>query len=266
MKRLTLTLSIALLLALTLVLPSLAYDNQPQTAAGAGEMSAQISPDQGSFLQASITQTDGRNLVAGKGDDDEHDHDKDDKHDDHDKNDQHDDHDKDGQHHDQNHDQDHHQSAQAPDHDDAHQQHHELRGRIEAMDGNVWTIDGRTVMITERTRLETEHGPMEIGAMVEVKATLQADGSYLAEKIELKERKRDMTGPLATPNPAATPGAQMRTQTRTQAQMQTMTQQQIKSAEQQQALQMMSAIIQWLMQTFDLDLSQMLDLLNQSAQ
>ncbi len=59
-------------------------------------------------------------------------------------------------------------------------------GALEAMNGNVWTVAGRTVMVDARTRLITEYGPMEVGAYVEVKARQQADGTLWAERIETK--------------------------------------------------------------------------------
>ncbi len=72
--------------------------------------------------------------------------------------------------------------------DDNDQDMPEVRweGALEAMNGNIWTVAGRNVMVDARTRLIAEQGPMEVGAYVEVKARQQADGSLWAERIETK--------------------------------------------------------------------------------
>jgi len=49
-----------------------------------------------------------------------------------------------------------------------------------------WTVDGRTVHVTASTRIETNDGPVAIGAFVEIEGTLRADGSMAATKIEVK--------------------------------------------------------------------------------
>ena len=69
----------------------------------------------------------------------------------------------------------------------------EWKGDIEAMNGNTWTIAGRQVMVDARTRLITDHGPMEVGAYVKVKARQQNDGSLWAERIETMRRNGSQT-------------------------------------------------------------------------
>jgi hypothetical protein len=49
-----------------------------------------------------------------------------------------------------------------------------------------WRIGGRTIHVTASTRIETNDGPVAIGAFVEVEGTLRADGSMDAAKIEVK--------------------------------------------------------------------------------
>ncbi len=61
-------------------------------------------------------------------------------------------------------------------------------GRIQAMNGDMWHVEGRMVRVDARTRLETEHGPMQVGAFVEVRARQQTDGSLWAERIKTKKQ------------------------------------------------------------------------------
>ena len=49
-----------------------------------------------------------------------------------------------------------------------------------------WRIGGRTVHITTTTTLEQDHGPLEVGAYVQVEGFEQADGSLNATKVETK--------------------------------------------------------------------------------
>jgi hypothetical protein len=49
-----------------------------------------------------------------------------------------------------------------------------------------WLIGGRTIHVTAATRIETEIGPVAVGAFTEVKGTLRADGSMDATKVEIK--------------------------------------------------------------------------------
>jgi len=49
-----------------------------------------------------------------------------------------------------------------------------------------WRVGGRTVHVSATTRIEAEDGPVALGAFVEIKGTLRADGSMDATKIEVK--------------------------------------------------------------------------------
>ena len=66
----------------------------------------------------------------------------------------------------------------------------EFRGTITALPPSGllgdWQVDGRTVHVNERTRVDQEHGRAAVGALVEVKGWAQADGSVLADSIEVK--------------------------------------------------------------------------------
>jgi len=57
-----------------------------------------------------------------------------------------------------------------------------------------WQVSGRTVHVDAATRIEQEHGPVAVGAYVEVKGWLQADDSINATKIEVKEVGDGHTG------------------------------------------------------------------------
>lgn len=67
----------------------------------------------------------------------------------------------------------------------------ELKGAIESLPvgqgfvGN-WRVSGRTVHVTLSTILNQEHGAFTIGALVEVKGTMRANGSIDAARIELQ--------------------------------------------------------------------------------
>lgn len=50
-----------------------------------------------------------------------------------------------------------------------------------------WVIGSRTVKVNSATVIKQELGPAKVGAIVEAKATPQADGSLLATKIEVKQ-------------------------------------------------------------------------------
>jgi Domain of unknown function (DUF5666) len=65
----------------------------------------------------------------------------------------------------------------------------EFKGTLESFPQGFigdWRIGGRTVHVTNATRIETEDGPVAVGAFVEVKGALRADGSMDATKIEIK--------------------------------------------------------------------------------
>jgi len=63
-------------------------------------------------------------------------------------------------------------------------------GTIESLPSGTWignwVVSGRTVHVDATTRIEQEHGPVALGAYVEVKGWTQADGSVNAVKIEVK--------------------------------------------------------------------------------
>jgi uncharacterized protein DUF5666 len=49
-----------------------------------------------------------------------------------------------------------------------------------------WRVGGRTIHVSSLTRIETNFGPVAVGAFVEVYGTLRTDGSMDATKIETK--------------------------------------------------------------------------------
>jgi hypothetical protein len=126
----------------------------------------------------------------------------------------------------------------------------EFRGRIEAMNGNVWTIDGRTVMVTSRTRLEAEYGPLTVGAWVEVKAVPLGNGTMVAQEVE---RKPDNDASRST-NDNSSSNTDDNSAAMAQAPV----------APDQEVQQIFVAIIQWLMETFQIDFSQLLQLFAQA--
>lgn len=67
----------------------------------------------------------------------------------------------------------------------------ELSGTIESLPGTTgfvgdWKVSGHTIHVTATTVIDQEHGAPAVGAMVEVKGTMRADGSLDATKIEVK--------------------------------------------------------------------------------
>lgn len=67
----------------------------------------------------------------------------------------------------------------------------ELQGTIERLPGTAgfigdWKVSGRTVHVGATTRINQEHGAPAVGALVEVKGSLRADGSIDATSIEVK--------------------------------------------------------------------------------
>ncbi len=67
----------------------------------------------------------------------------------------------------------------------------ELKGVIESLPAGQgfvgdWRVSGRTVHVTLATVLNQEHGAFIVGALVEVKGTMRADGSIDATRIELQ--------------------------------------------------------------------------------
>ncbi len=67
---------------------------------------------------------------------------------------------------------------------------YEFRGTVESLpSGSLigdWIVSGRVVHVNAATKIEQERGPVAIGAVVEVKGWLQADGSVNATKVEVK--------------------------------------------------------------------------------
>jgi uncharacterized protein (TIGR03437 family) len=66
-----------------------------------------------------------------------------------------------------------------------------FRGVIEMLPNTTtfigdWKVSGRTVKVTDQTRLDQERGKIVVGAYVEVKGTLNTDGSVGAQKIEVR--------------------------------------------------------------------------------
>jgi hypothetical protein len=49
-----------------------------------------------------------------------------------------------------------------------------------------WRVGGRTIHVSASTRIETDFGPIAVGAFVEIYGTIRADGSMDATKIETK--------------------------------------------------------------------------------
>ena len=67
----------------------------------------------------------------------------------------------------------------------------ELKGTIELLPGTTgfigdWKVSGKTVHVSSATKLDQEHGAIVLGAAVEVKGTMRADGSIDATRIEVK--------------------------------------------------------------------------------
>jgi hypothetical protein len=67
----------------------------------------------------------------------------------------------------------------------------EFTGVIESLPGTAsfignWRVGGRIVRVGTFTRIEQEDGAVALGALVEVKGSLLADGSIAASKIEVK--------------------------------------------------------------------------------
>ncbi|HSF25593.1 MAG TPA: DUF5666 domain-containing protein [Blastocatellia bacterium] len=74
--------------------------------------------------------------------------------------------------------------------DDSSGQPH-FKGTIQNLPGTggfigEWRVGGRTIHVSSATRIETEYGPVAVGAFVEVMGAVQADGSMDASKIEVK--------------------------------------------------------------------------------
>lgn len=74
--------------------------------------------------------------------------------------------------------------------DDDDDDEFEFRGVIQSLppSGLIgdWVVGGRTVHVTSSTRIKMEHGVIALGALVEVKGRLLADGTVDARKIEVE--------------------------------------------------------------------------------
>lgn len=69
----------------------------------------------------------------------------------------------------------------------------EFKGVVESLPSSPdrigdWTVSGRTVRVTADTQLKDQHGPIAVGAVVEVKGTPLADGSIVATRIEVEKQ------------------------------------------------------------------------------
>jgi len=81
--------------------------------------------------------------------------------------------------------------AQAEGDDDDDDAQSTFKGTIEILPGapgfiGDWRVGGRTIHVTGATKIETEFGPVAVGAFVEIKGTIRPDGSIDATKIETK--------------------------------------------------------------------------------
>jgi hypothetical protein len=67
----------------------------------------------------------------------------------------------------------------------------EFKGTIQSLPGTAgfigdWKVGGRAIHVFSSTRINAEHGPVAVGAFVEIKGAVQADGSMDAAKIEVQ--------------------------------------------------------------------------------
>ncbi|HKP87174.1 MAG TPA: DUF5666 domain-containing protein [Blastocatellia bacterium] len=67
----------------------------------------------------------------------------------------------------------------------------ELKGTIQSLPNTLnfigdWTVSGRAVHVSAATTIDREHGPIAVGAFVEVNGVRRADGSIDATRIEVK--------------------------------------------------------------------------------
>ncbi|MBI2919021.1 MAG: hypothetical protein HYY01_13660 [Chloroflexi bacterium] len=79
----------------------------------------------------------------------------------------------------------------------------EFSGTIESISPTQWVVSGRKVNIDAQTRIEAR-GILQVGAVATVEGTLQADGSVLANKIEVRPG-RPTPGPNSRGNPRSSP-------------------------------------------------------------
>ncbi len=66
----------------------------------------------------------------------------------------------------------------------------EIKGEVQAAPASgllgAWTIAGTSVLVDEGTAVDQEHGPLVVGALVEVKGVSPGDGQVLATSIEVE--------------------------------------------------------------------------------
>lgn len=73
----------------------------------------------------------------------------------------------------------------------------EFKGTLESFPSGFvgdWRVSGRAVHVTDATIIDREHGAVVVGAFVEVKGTMRADGSIDATRIEVKTGMGDREG------------------------------------------------------------------------
>ena len=67
----------------------------------------------------------------------------------------------------------------------------EIEGFIEALPDNgligEWKVAGRTIHVNEQTEIDTDGEVIRVGLRVEVEGLPQADGSIIAEEIEVED-------------------------------------------------------------------------------
>lgn len=69
--------------------------------------------------------------------------------------------------------------------------HVDFTGTIESLPGAApfvgdWRVGGRTIHVSSSTTINAEHGPVAVGALVEIEGSQRPDGSTDATKIEVK--------------------------------------------------------------------------------
>jgi hypothetical protein len=72
----------------------------------------------------------------------------------------------------------------------------QFKGTIQSLPGTPgqigdWRVGGRVIHVFASTRIETEFGPVAVGAFVEIRGVLRADGSMDAVKIEVESGDDD---------------------------------------------------------------------------
>jgi len=61
----------------------------------------------------------------------------------------------------------------------------EFSGKIISMTASIWVVDGKTIHIDATTMIDQSHGIAKVGARVEGKGLLQADGSINTQRIRV---------------------------------------------------------------------------------